>query len=104
MTLDEELQIIITKDFEMNSFAKGTEKLIWCLVNHHVYKEIWTPETGEKLSTEWAPGNAEDKYPVYVKKKKKIKSLSICHLEKLENLQKLCFTFWGQISMVTAKL
>ena len=69
MALDEELQIIITKDFEMNSFAKGTEKLIWCLVNHHVYKEIWTPETGEKLSTEWAPGNAEDKYPVYVKRK-----------------------------------
>ena len=52
MALDEELQIIITKDFEMNSFAKGTENLIWCLVNHHVYKEIWTPETGEKLSTE----------------------------------------------------
>ena len=40
----------------MDSFIKG----------YHVYKDSWTPKTGEKLSTEREPENPVDKYAVCV--------------------------------------
>ena len=36
MTDDDKLQIIVTKDFEIDSYIKG----------YHVYKRSWVPQTG----------------------------------------------------------
>ena len=33
---------------------------------HHVYKHIWTPEIGEKLSVKKEPGNVHDDFVVSV--------------------------------------
>ena len=45
MALYGELQSIVTKDIEMDSFIKA----------YHMYRKIWTPKTVEKLSTERKP-------------------------------------------------
>ena len=55
---DKEIQIVVTTNFEIDSFIKGC----------HEYKNIWTPKIGETLSTEPEPGNLVDKYAVWVKK------------------------------------
>ena len=44
---DEEIQIVVSTNFEIDSFVKG----------YHEYKNIWTPKIGETLSTEREPGN-----------------------------------------------
>ena len=59
---DKEIQIVVTTNFEIDSFVKG----------YHEYKNIWTPEIGETLSTEREPGNLVDKYAVCVKKNNEI--------------------------------
>ena len=59
---DKEIQIIVTTNFEIDSFVKG----------YHEYKNIWTPKIGETLSTEREPGNLVDKYAVCVKKNDEI--------------------------------
>lgn len=74
MALDEELQIIITKDFEMDCFMKG----------YHVHRESWTPKTSETLSTKREPESSVDKYSACVKKDKMIKSLDFCHFGKFD--------------------
>ena len=59
---DNEIQIVVTANFEIDSFVKG----------YHEYKNIWTPKIGETLSTEREPGNLVDKYAVCVKKNNEI--------------------------------
>ena len=59
---DKEIQIVVTADFEIDSFVKG----------YHEYKNIWTTKIGETLSTEREPGNLLDKYTVCVKKNNEI--------------------------------
>ena len=51
---DKEIQIVVTTNFEIDSFIKGC----------HEYKNIWTSKIGETLSTEPEPGNLVDKYAV----------------------------------------
>ena len=78
---DKEIQIVVTTNFEIDSFVKG----------YHEYKNIWTPEIGETLSTEREPGNLVDKYAVCVKKNNEI--WDTYNLEKMESLRKLCSIF-----------
>ena len=80
MILDEEeIPLILTQSFEKISHVKG----------YHVYQAFWTPVIREYLLSELKQDNLEDKY-VSVKKKK-IKSLDICHWEYLANLLKQFF-------------
>ena len=55
---DKEIQIVVTTNFETDSFVNG----------YHEYKNIWTPKIGETLSTECEPGNMVDNYVVCLKK------------------------------------
>ena len=48
--------------FEFQSYVTG----------HHVYKDIWTPTLGEKLSTATQPENHHDKYAVKVLNENKV--------------------------------
>ena len=57
-TQNEEIPILVTTNFDVHSFVKGYE-----------YKSIWTPKTGEILSTEREPGNLVDKYAVCKERK-----------------------------------
>ena len=57
-SIDTEYEIVLTKDFEMDSYIKG----------YHAYKDRWTPNVGEKLCTEREPTNSVDKYAVFVKR------------------------------------
>ena len=50
--------VCISHIFEFQSHATG----------HHVYKDIWAPTLGEKLSTTAEPENHHDKYVVKVLK------------------------------------
>ena len=50
--------VCISYVFEFQSHVTG----------HHVYKDIWTPTLGEKLSTTAEPENHYDKYVVKVLK------------------------------------
>ena len=50
--------VCISYVFEFQSHVTG----------HHVYKDIWTPTLGEKLSTTAEPKNHNDKYVVKVLK------------------------------------
>ena len=59
---DKEIQIAVTTNFEIDSFVKG----------YYEYKNIWTLEIGEILSTEREPGNLVDKYVICVKKNNEI--------------------------------
>ena len=59
---DKEIPIVVTTNFEIDSFVKG----------YHKYKNIWTPKIVETLSTEREPGNLVDKYAVCVKKNNEI--------------------------------
>ena len=57
-----EIKVIVTRNFEMVSYVKG----------YHVYKTLWNPLIGEFLSCEREPDNPMDKYAVFVKKENKI--------------------------------
>ena len=48
--------------FEFQSYVTG----------HHVYKDLWTPTLGEKLSTTAEPENHHDKYAVKVLKENEV--------------------------------
>ena len=58
LTQNEEIPIVVTTNFDVDSFVKG----------YHEYKSIWTPKIGEILSTERESTNLVDKYAVCVKK------------------------------------
>ena len=62
LTQNEEISIVITTNFNVDSFVKG----------HHEYKSIWTPKTDEILSTEREPRNLGDKDAVCIKKENEI--------------------------------
>lgn len=81
MDLDEEMPIVVTVNFDVDSYVKG----------YHEYKSIWTPKIGEKLQTKREPENLVDKYAVCVKKI--IKLLDTFRLVEMENLLKLFFIF-----------
>ena len=51
LTQNEEIQIVVTTNFDVDSFLKG----------YHEYKSIWSPKIGEILSTERELGNLVDK-------------------------------------------
>ena len=54
-----EIKVIVTRNFEMVSYVKG----------YHVYKTLWNPLIGEFLSCERKPDNPMGKYAVVSKKK-----------------------------------
>ena len=58
MMLDQnEVKVIVTRNFEMVSYVVG----------YHVYKTLWNPLIEEFLSCEREPDNPMDKYAVCVK-------------------------------------
>ena len=50
----EKIPIVLEKSYEMEDFV----------MDHHVYKETWTPFVGEKFDTAMQPNNLKDKYAV----------------------------------------
>ena len=62
LTQNEEIPIVVTTNFDVDSFVR----------RYHEYKSIWTPKSGEILSTEREQGNLVDKYVVCVKKENEI--------------------------------
>ena len=83
-----EIKVIVTRNFEMVSYVKG----------YHVYKTLWNPLSGEFLSCERKPENPMDKYAVCVKKENKI----VGHLP-LVNLRKQYFIFLEQMNSAHVK-
>ena len=61
-TQNKEIPIVVTTNFDVVSFVRG----------YHEYKSIWTPKSGEILSTEREPGNLVDKYAVCLKKESEV--------------------------------
>ena len=61
--------VIVLKRFEIDTYVKG----------HHVYKDIWTPETGESLDGQIEPDKPVEKYAVCIRKSGKV----------VENLKKV---------------
>ena len=62
LTQNEEIPIVVTTNFDVDSFVKGYDE----------YKSIWTPTIGQILSTEREPGNLVDKYAVCIKNENEI--------------------------------
>ena len=54
----DEIPVILNTSLELEMHIKG----------HHVYKEVWIPEVGEKLSVLMEPDNRVDKFAVCVEK------------------------------------
>ena len=64
----DEIPVILNKSLELEKYIKG----------HHVYKEVWTPEVGEKLNVLMEPDNRVDKFAVCVEKDQTV----VGHLKK----------------------
>ena len=56
------INVCIPCDFEFQSYVTG----------YHVYKDIWTPALGEKLSTATEPENHHGKYALNVLKENEV--------------------------------
>ena len=54
----DEILVILNTSLELKTYIKG----------HHVYKEVWTPEVGDKLKVLMEPENCVDKFAVCVEK------------------------------------
>ena len=54
----DEIAVILNTSLELEMHING----------HHVYKEVWIPEVGEKLSVLMEPDNRVDKFAVCVEK------------------------------------
>ena len=54
----DEIPVILNTSFELEIYFK----------DHHIYKEVWTPEVGEKLNVLLEPDNRVDKFAVCVEK------------------------------------
>ena len=54
----DEIAVILNTSLELETHING----------HHVYKEVWIPEVGEKLSVLMEPDNRVDKFAVCVEK------------------------------------
>ena len=59
LTQNEEIPIVVTTNFDADSFVKG----------YHEYKSIWSPNI---VSTVREPGNLLNKYAVCVKKENEV--------------------------------
>ena len=59
----EEVPVIVLKEFEIEIYVKG----------RHVYKDMWTPETGEGLDVQIEPNNPVGKYAVCIQQSGKVK-------------------------------
>ena len=65
----DKIPVILTTYLELETYIKG----------HRAYKEIWTPELGERLNIPMEPDNRVDKFAVYVEKCQAV----VGHLKKL---------------------
>ena len=54
----DEVPVILNTSLELETYIKCD----------HVYKEVWTPDVGEKVKVLMQPENRIDKFAVYVKK------------------------------------
>ena len=66
--------------FEFQSYVTG----------HHVYKDIWTPTLGEKLSTATEPKNHHNEYAVKVLKENEVVGRVPRDISKYSTLVLLC--------------
>ena len=64
----DEIPVILNISLELETYIKG----------HHVYKEVWTQEVGEKLNVLMEPDNRVDKFAVCVEKNQTV----VGHLKK----------------------
>ena len=88
----DDFRVILNTSLELETYIKG----------HDVYKEVWTPEVGEKLNVMMEPDNRVDKFAVCVEKIRQ--SLVIWKKEALESSQRRFFTSSEVISTVTPML
>ena len=88
----DEIPVILNKSLELEKYIKG----------HDVYKEVWTPEVGEKLNILMEPDNRVGNFAVCVKKDQ----TAVGHLRKRDpgKFAKTIFTSSEVISTVTAML
>ena len=64
----DEILVILNTSLELETYIK----------DHHVYKEVWTPEVGEKLKVLMEPENCVDKFAVCRKRYQTV----VGHLKK----------------------
>ena len=88
----DEIPVILNASLELETYIKG----------HHVYKEVWTPEVGEKLNVLMEPDNRVGNFAVYVKKDQ----TAVGHLRKRDpgKFAKTIFISSEVISIITAML
>ena len=77
----EKIQIVLEKSYEMEAFV----------MDHHVYKETWTPFVGEKMDTAIQPNNVKDKYAVAIFQEGKKKVIVHFPLRKSGKFAKTIF-------------
>ena len=87
-----EIKVIVTRNFEMVSYVKG----------YHVYKTLWNPLIGEFLLREREPDNPIDKYAVCVKKENKI--VGHLPLGKSGKFAKTIFYFLRAYKLISCKI
>ena len=88
----EEIPLLVTKNFETMSHVKG----------YHVYKTLWIPVIGECLLSEREPDNPKDKYAVYVQKENRI--VRHLPLEKSGKFAKTIFYFLKTDELSSCKI
>ena len=66
----DEIPVILNTSYELETYIK----------DHHVYKEVWSPEVGEKLNVLMEPDNRADKFANCVEKEQTV----VGHLKKRE--------------------
>ena len=88
----DEIPVILNTSLKLKAYFK----------DHHVYKEVWTPEVGEKLNVLVEPDNRVDKFANCVAKDQTV----VGHLRKgdLESSQRRIFDSSKVIPTVTAML
>ena len=67
------INVCILYFFELQSYITG----------HHMYKDIWTPTLGEKLSTTKAPENHHGKYAVKILKENEVLNIFLLILQDI---------------------
>ena len=86
-----EIKVIVTRNFEMVSYVKG----------YHVYKTLWNPLIGKFLSCEREPDNPMDKC-IFVKKENKI--VRLLPLGKSGKFAKTIFYFLRADELSSCKI
>ena len=67
------INVCILYVFELQSYVAG----------HHMYKDIWTPTLGEKLSTTTEPENHDGKYAVKILKENEVLDIFLLTLQSI---------------------